>query len=284
MVIHRPSKRSPGRPGLATLEMALSLPFLAIMAAVLLMTGEAGTLRLQATVDARQQAWKQRHGASIGGSLSIQPSGDDLIQAEATRTVKAPRALASLAGTAHSQHAVLGGSLDYHDVPFDSPPDFEFALNITGKSLAEGFVAGLRNQFISGIVGGDGFLGQLGQMEFEGRAQLEEARRTLEQRRQELQAKRREIETGLRQAEQQARNLTNQVRRLDEQLRKLRETDRSQAEKIKDNTQRKEALDKIDRQVKALEQERNGDENQLNAVQERLQKLQSAAEAFDLFR
>jgi hypothetical protein len=131
------------RCGLATLELVLALPFLVALAAIIVSVARAGIVKSEVTVQARNDAWKKRHGASRGTALfflpdDVQPDKvDDTVEGQASRAVKVSAVLNGIAPVAKSRHSVMAASWDFHDLPKE-PPHLELAVRIaTSRELKD---------------------------------------------------------------------------------------------------------------------------------------------------
>jgi hypothetical protein len=266
------------RRGLATLELALALPVLAVMAAVLFVAARAGLARLEATLDARQKAWKQRHGAPPGGSLAIRPGPEELVKGEASHPIKRPAILGAIVPhEAQAQHSVLAGSLDYHSIPLNNPPELTFAQVMAGTLLPNGgdSLAGLVPNASDLSSQLEGQLSGMMNLVDAKNQQIANAKQNLANAQQQLAQRRRDLQNQIKQAEQQVQGLSRDVDRFKKQLTDL-DNQRTQAEGIKDKTKRKKALDAIDRQEKTIKGQQAAEAKQLDAAKQQLLRLRFA--------
>lgn len=255
------------RGGLATLEMALVLPLLALVMAVFFLIGRSGLARLHTTLEARQKAWRQRHGASPTGSLAIRPSPQDLVRGEAEQAVKGPTVAGIAPPTARSRHAVLGGALDFHDIPLDHPPELDFARTMAGTEGGAFDLSGLTATLASK-------LGPMDALQAQGQQQFDAANQQLQQKRQKLQAQLQQVQAQLKQARQQVQALSQTVGEINGQVADLQKQ-RNQALQIKDKAKRKAALAAIDQQLKLLRSQQSSEQQQLDAALKKLHTLQA---------
>lgn len=128
------------RRGLATLELAMVLPFLVILAGILFSVARASLIRGEAILKARHQAWHNRYGHGSGGSLggagmasalgaltntsaaSGLQSGSGSKSARVQKLAPANQFFSFGSITANASHEVFSGPWDHEAIPYESQP------------------------------------------------------------------------------------------------------------------------------------------------------------------
>lgn len=127
----RNARRRPPRPGVACLEFVMALPLLLILVTCIISGAYVAKNRLMVSLAVRQEAWRYRHGLphpraldlpifSTIGRLPGQATDSGLVLREVSRPVRLPSLISREAHTATFRHAVMGGSWDYQNIPFES--------------------------------------------------------------------------------------------------------------------------------------------------------------------
>lgn len=77
LVLHRSEKagRSQPRRAIASLELVLSTPFLAVLAVLILSVGNLCNRKSDVLIEARREAWRQRDGRLTNTSLPVTVTG-----------------------------------------------------------------------------------------------------------------------------------------------------------------------------------------------------------------
>jgi hypothetical protein len=131
------------RDGLATLEFAMVLPFLAALAAITFTMAAASLARSAAILDARQQAWHKLHGGRSEGALNLPGvslqawwNQNGVVSGSGTksRTVHqlggGSRLVSLATAKADARHEVFSNPWDNGTFPFSPQPPLTFSESL----------------------------------------------------------------------------------------------------------------------------------------------------------
>jgi hypothetical protein len=108
------------------MEVALSFPFLLLMAALIFGVAIASIRKSEVAAAARHDAWRKRPNAHAQDALSLSALTSGEISDSASRTVSLPSSVYGQGSlTAKSRNLLLAASWSHPDIEFDSStPDF----------------------------------------------------------------------------------------------------------------------------------------------------------------
>lgn len=269
------------RRGLATLEMALSLPILVLMIALIMLAADGMVLTSQVAVEARTVAMNRSltHKSADGFDrflLEDVAVSDrytrDIVRGSASRTDAAVRVFPSSRISADSQLFVLRNTWSHMELPLTD----DNRLKLYGELVFAGSAGkltsvidqlrGLGSSIASTVEG----LGQASQATQKDPPGLEDARKKQEEARQKR--------------EQEKQRILGEVRRLEGEIRQINQEiaqlykDREQAEKdLKDKPDELKAKqDQIDAQIKSKEQVRKQKEAELEQRRKELDLIEKS--------
>jgi hypothetical protein len=138
------------RRGLATLEFAMSLPILLLLVVGIVWLGFAVAGQSQVTVEARNNAWRLRHGGSADTPQSGKVAGEQpfvflsnaSITEKADATVKVSPIYDSWSQP-KSAHTVLGGSWDFTSIDLNGPPNWSMYARVAVSAKTGGLQGAL---------------------------------------------------------------------------------------------------------------------------------------------
>ena len=211
------------RQGTAALEFVMCLPILLVLFVTFLWLGISLSSQSDVTIEARHEAWRERHIGSSGDAFKLKKMVG-AVEKSVDRDVSFSPLFDGFADP-QAAHLVLGGPWDHHQVlPNDGinkQPNWELTKRITivsarykGQAFDSGILDGARRQLqgfdpiqLAGTMGFDGLLGNLsgwGQT-LEGASQQQGAAYELAKQRekQKMQDKIREREARIQQLSSQ---------------------------------------------------------------------------------
>lgn len=256
------------RHGLATLEMALSMPVLVLMIALVMLTADGMVLTSQIAIEARTNAMNQslKHKSADGFDrflLEDVAASDrytrDIIRGSASRSDTAVRIFPSSRISSAAQLFVLRNTWSHAELPLND----DNRLKLYGEVVFAGSAGrltsvidqlrGLGSQLASTMEG----LGQASQATQEDPPGLEDARKKQAEARQKREQEKQRILGEVRRLEGEIQQINQEIAQLNK--------DREQAEKdLKDKPEELKAKqDQIDAQIKAKEQVRRQKESEL---------------------
>ena len=269
------------RRGMATLEMALSMPILVLMIALIMLTADGMVLTSQIAIEARANAMNQalKHKSADGFDrflLEDVATSDrytrDIIRGSASRSDAAVRVFPSSQISAASQLSVLRNTWSHTELPLSD----DNRLKLYGELVLAGSAGkltsvidqlrGLGSSVASTVEG----LGQASQATQEDPPGLEDARKKQEEARQKREQEKQRILGEVRRLEGEIQQINQEIAQLN--------NDREQAEKdLKDKPEELKAKqDQIDAQIKAKEQVRKQKEAELEQRREELDLIEKS--------
>ena len=269
------------RRGLATLEMALSLPILVLMISLIMLTADGMVLTSQIAIEARTNAMNQalKHKSADGFDrflLEDVATNDrytrDIIRGSASRTDAAVRVFPSSQISATAQLSVLRNTWSFTELPLND----DNRLKLYGELVFAGSAGkltsvidqlrGLGSSVASTVEG----LGQASQATQEDPPGLEDARKKQEEARQKREQEKQRIQGEVRRLEGEIQQINQEIAQLNK--------DREQAEKdLKDKPDELKAKqDQIDAQIKAKEQVRKQKEAELEQRRKELDLIEKS--------
>jgi hypothetical protein len=267
----------------------MSLPFLVLLVAAIFSVALAGKTRLEVTFEARHAAWKRRHDPSPEGPLFLFGEPENALDREvpvpqltteqAARRVRLAPFLGRLGDReAVSKHAVLAGSWDYNELPFDErEPDVDRILKLAAAAPLND-IQGIRSAIESTRNALGGVLGQARKEAAEEARKVEEMERQLQQQQKQAEQERERIGQQRQQAEQQVARLESERRRLDQEKARLEEA-RQRAEAGEDPDRRQQQVAELDRQLATNRQQRESSNLELQRQRQNLRRLEALEEA-----
>lgn len=269
------------RRGMATLEMALSMPILVLMIALIMLTADGMVLTSQIAIEARANAMNQalKHKSADGFDrflLEDVATSDrytrDIIRGSASRSDAAVRVFPSSQISAASQLSVLRNTWSHTELPLSD----DNRLKLYGELVLAGSAGkltsvidqlrGLGSSVASTVEG----LGQASQATQEDPPGLEDARKKQEEARQKREQEKQRILGEVRRFEGEVQQINQEIAQL--------KKDREQAEKdLKDKPEELKAKqDQIEAQIKAKEQVRKQKEAELEQRRKELDLIEKS--------
>ncbi|MBA4017491.1 MAG: hypothetical protein C0483_09995 [Pirellula sp.] len=260
--------RTTHRRGLATLEMALSMPILVLMIALIILTADGMVLTSQISMEARTNAMNQglKHKSADGFDrflLEDVATSDrytrDIIRGSASRTDAAVRVFPSSQISASSQLSVLRNTWSYTELPLDDGNrlklygELVFAGSAGKLTSVIDQLRGLGSSVASTVEG----LGNASQATQEDPPGLADARRQQEEAKKKREEEKKRLQSEVTRLEGEIRQLNQDITQLNK--------DRDQAEiDLKDKPEElKIKQGEIDAQIKVKEAQRDQKEKEL---------------------
>ncbi len=259
-----PSRHSPSRRGVATLEFVLALPFLMFVFTGILSVTWATLWKTHVHSEVRNKAWKKRSASAGTQPLTLPALANPTAGIVGAESEDRFRVYRWFGGdkTAKSKNAVMAGSWDYREVPEfqGSRPHFGVL-----RRMASG--GGLQGANVSGLRGMLQLLNMGINVDFADDASdaSDDARDRAEQNR----------DRAERQLAGFRRELAAEQRRLDE-LESRREELEDRLDDLQDQRDPPPAPEGLEEDIAEVEDDINSVSSQINASRNRIREIQRA--------